>query len=639
MHMGPIFRHELIRIARRRSHYAMRALLGLALLYVVWTFDPSGPAFLRSVPMRTGGGGTLPLQNATRLADLVFLDLAWIQGLAILLLVPGLTAGSIAEEDQSGTMHDLLASPLSSAAIVIGKLAARLFHVGIALAVGLVLVLPLALLRVLDAAIVAHAYAMLFTLAFFVGSLSLLVSVVGTRPRAAVSAAYVLVGGWLLLPIWLRRLVAGFKGPLAWISTVNNQVLMTLPWEAAGALWWIGWATLNGDRIGVGFAWSRLSTTFPQVVGMQLAVSVLCLLLAVLLLRPLRLGWRKRGRGHRWIQAAHSPVRTAIGDDPMRWKERCTAWHPQSRIARLLAILLGALVLVPLIGPTSSALHEQWESLHGDGSRIWARWSLNESLRNISAGLYILGLAAIAARAATSVTEERERGTWTSLATTMVTGREIVRAKIAGAVWGIRSMIVLFLLLWSIGMTVGSVHPVGAIAAAASLAVFAWYAAAVGVFCSSVAGTSERALVATFSVLLASNAFALMFVPLDLIGALGGSRQALFMAGVSPFVEWFALVSPIEIQQYLGGWPWEGRIELPFGVWSTRLRLEPGLIRTYMISLALHAIGALVAGRVAIVALDAARGEFPRPLEFLKHRPRNVRASDELKVLPVDLTT
>lgn len=612
---GPIFRHEVIRLARRRSHYVMRSLLGLTLLYVAWPFTSSGLRFLDFASTR-GGEATFRPQYAARLADLLFLNLAWVQGLAILLLVPGMVAGSVAEEDRSGTMSGLLTSPISSAAIVIGKLGARLLHVGAALAVGLVLVLPLALLGVLDAGIVGCTYAMLIALACFVGSLAILVSVVVTRPRAAISAAYTLVAGWLLIPVWLGRFVGGFKGLLAWI---------TLPWEAAESLWWVGRAKLGGDLTGLGLAWSQLSRTFPRAVGMQLAGSALGLLLAIVLLRPLRLGVRRREHGLWRLRAAHSPARPAIGDDPMFWKEWCAAGHPRSRIARLLAIVPGALFLVPLIEPTTIAFLEHWESWQGDPTRIWARWTLNVSLRHANAGLYVVGLVAIAARAATSVTGEREFGTWTSLATTLITNREIMRAKIAGALWGTRWMSIPFLALWSIGLLAGAVHPAGVAAAAAGLLVFAWYAAAVGVLCSIVAGGSERALVATFLVLLASNLFPLLFVPLDLIGPLGGSRAGFFMAGVSPFVEWFALASPIEIHEYLGGWPWDARITLPFGIWSTRLLLHPGLIATFAISLAVYSLAALAAGRAAIGALDAVRGEFPRFLGFLRRRLSRVR--------------
>ena len=77
------------------------------------------------------------LRHLPWIADLLVLELVWTQGVAILLLVPGLVAGSIAEEDRRGTMRDLLGTPLSGGSIVLGKLAVRLVQVGAAMAIGL----------------------------------------------------------------------------------------------------------------------------------------------------------------------------------------------------------------------------------------------------------------------------------------------------------------------------------------------------------------------------------------------------------------------------------------------------------------------------------------------------------------------
>jgi hypothetical protein len=210
METNPIFRSEVIRAARRRLHYTMRAAVGLLPLSVAWTFYAHWD---RSAVM-AGGWEWLRLPgNRPLIAALVVLELLWAQGMAILLLVPGLVAGSIAEEDRRGTMLALLASPLSSGSIVLGKLAARLVQVGVVVAIGLPVVVPLALLGALDLAIVARAYAMLLALALFVGSLSLLVSIVVRRPRPALLWAYIAVGGWLLLPAWSAPLAAGAGGP------------------------------------------------------------------------------------------------------------------------------------------------------------------------------------------------------------------------------------------------------------------------------------------------------------------------------------------------------------------------------------------------------------------------------------------
>ena len=259
----------------------------------------------------------------------------------------------------------------------------------------------------------------------------------------------------------------------------------------------------------------------------------------------------------------------------------------------------------PLIEPATASFREWFASWRDDTASEWSRGNLNESLRQLDAGLYLIALVAVAAMAATSVTVERERGTWTSLMMTFVDGREVARAKVSGAIWAVRGLAIPFAILWGIGLATGSVHPLGVLAAAAGLVIFLRYGAALGVLFSTISPTSGQAVAATALVLFASNAVALLFVPLDLIGPLAGQWTALYLAGVSPFVEWIALVSPLEIRWSLAGHSWESAIGLPGGLWGTRILLVPGLIRTYLLSLVLHAIGAMAAIRAAAWAFDA----------------------------------
>jgi hypothetical protein len=102
--------------------------------------------------MRDGRERARILRHLPWIADLLVLELVWTQGVAILLVVRGLAAGSIAEEDRQGTMLALLASPLSSGSIILGKLAARLAQVALALATSLPVVDPRAMMGALDLA-------------------------------------------------------------------------------------------------------------------------------------------------------------------------------------------------------------------------------------------------------------------------------------------------------------------------------------------------------------------------------------------------------------------------------------------------------------------------------------------------------
>ena len=129
--LGPVMRYELITTSRRRRYYFLRAIYGLlllaqlSLLFRVWEFHASGGGHARADP---------------EFAEDAFIQFAGTQGLCLLLLIPALVAGIISDEYQRKTLHYLLASRLSSAEIVLGKLGARLVHVVAFVAVGLPIV-------------------------------------------------------------------------------------------------------------------------------------------------------------------------------------------------------------------------------------------------------------------------------------------------------------------------------------------------------------------------------------------------------------------------------------------------------------------------------------------------------------------
>ena len=411
MDSNPIFRFELIRTARQRRHYAMRVVLGLLLLYVAWMLY----AFWdQSAAMAGGRERSRIIRHLPRVADLVVLQLVWSQGVAILLVVPGLVAGSIAEEDRRGTMLALLASPMSSGSIVLGKLAARLAIVGVAVAIGLPVVVPLALLGALDPAVVALAYAMLIALALFVGSLSLLVSAVVRTARPAMLWSYIVVGSWLLLPAWFAPLAGRAGWPFSWLQALADGDPPEPP--------------ARGRQVPVAGPGGR--DLLPA--GRRMGVVGRLEDLAARRRDPARLLdglprpgfaappppaiWKRRGR-----EAASRPLRRDRPSATTRCSGRNgTPTRSLSRRAAGMAIaLFVVLVVCPLIEPATASFREWHASWWDDAAgRLGTR--LAEPVpAQLDAGLYLIGLAAVAAMAATSVTGERERGTWTSLAMTL----------------------------------------------------------------------------------------------------------------------------------------------------------------------------------------------------------------------------
>jgi len=151
-----------------------------------------------------------------------------------------------------------------------------------------------------------------------------------------------------------------------------------------------------------------------------------------------------------------------------------------------------------------------FENLGDNGLPVtWAfytrRFILLETLRLSVGWLSALVIVGVAGSAAGSVSSEHEGDTWSSLTATDLTGPEILRAKMAAAVWGVRGLVLATAALVFIGVACGSVHPIGVVAVAVSVVAFVAFAAAFGVWVSLQFRSTWRAQFMTISGLLLMN--------------------------------------------------------------------------------------------------------------------------------------
>ena len=115
--LGPVFRAELVRTPRRSRYYTLRVIYGLVLIFLLWANYQN----LLSIAERRGGDPLI-----TDYSDFALTTFTWfasVQLATILMLIPALFGGVIADEKQRKTMHYLMASRLSSGEIVLDKLA------------------------------------------------------------------------------------------------------------------------------------------------------------------------------------------------------------------------------------------------------------------------------------------------------------------------------------------------------------------------------------------------------------------------------------------------------------------------------------------------------------------------------------
>ena len=326
-------------------------------------------------------------------------------------------------------------------------------------AVGLPIVSLLMLYGGLNPVNIFYVYMGTATLVLFVSGFSILISILAKRPRDAVLATYGLGASGCSSRIELegisqisrraarlgeagQRCLAAFESQESLVDMRRSGTTTSMT-----QMWTPGWTSPIAASSG----------TSPPWRSSRRLCGVFFLVLAIAGLRPLRgSSLARRKAANRLVDAAPraiSPVRRLAGNrgsdakraaghpqqiapraatircsgksDSPAWEAASSGWAA-GRLALFFIVLLGCYlfdVAVPAFGDLidrkvaraelardqlGPAVHER---------RVWQCWHI----------------LPISAAAASSLTSEREQDTWTSLATTLLTPFEIIRAKQFGA--------------------------------------------------------------------------------------------------------------------------------------------------------------------------------------------------------------
>jgi len=632
MSPGPFLRRELITSVRRRTAFT----------------DRLGPAILSSALIACGvvawdwsGWDRASVAGARSFALTMFAAFVATQAAIGMMLIPTMVAPAIASERDRKTLDSLLATRISSAEVVLGAIGAGLLR----LANGMAGLLPLVVLMVflggVDSRLVLLAFAGLGSTAFALAALAVAVSVGERKASGAVSSAIVLAVTWIWVPAFLVFLLPRiWPGSAPWVAPVALPLLDSSPFGLAlnllglisrgplvGSTWkMIGYQTVAASGL-IFWAIARLRPASRAVHDAEGRAAIL---------RPLRARWR------------HRPP---CGDDPVLWHEIYPG-RPIGEIAliarrlyRLVGLGLFAYVASwfalpafaelfrrgygPVPGtPTPSEMNPVARVLIGKLLRLpygitpgQARFEFNVALRMATGIFDALYVLIVAGAAAECLVEERERDTWLGLIATPLTGREILRAKMLGAIWRTRGLATLMLALWTVGLLAGAVHPLGFLAALAGLVASAWLLAAAGI--SSSLRSRDR-----------NQATTRVLLPVLLLGCLGivpfllpGDAGVLMAAGTIPFQAWASLLSCEDVRAAIhsGDFSSFSAIGLQGGA-SIRV-----VLATWMISTAAQAVAAFLLTRSATRDFDAAigrptraRGDLAGAETFSSGRPRGI---------------
>ncbi len=390
---GPVFVYELITSSRRWQAFAIRSLfVGVLLIACLLAWNK-------------GGRAISTIQNLAQLAEGLFVAIASTQLAFIMFVAPAATAGSICIDRARGTLTHVLVTDLTSTEIVLGKLGSRLLPVLALIGCTLPVTALLTLLGGVDPEAVWGATIVSIGVAVLGCSLALVFSLFVGKTHEALMATFAVWAFWMLGENISANLL-----PDAVTSAIRSTDLLRTggPFVLMFKPYW---------RPG-----SAVASDFFLFLAGTIGLSALLAAYAILRLRPICAGDQKPGF---WARFRNRPKAIKVAPrlrsrlpapgldfNPVFWRE----WHRArpSRVARIILFLYVAI-----------AFCFSLVSIGSSGNNGFPAWTNG---LQVSVGLLLVSLSS-----ATSLAEERTRGSLDVLMTTPMSTRAIVVGKWLGA--------------------------------------------------------------------------------------------------------------------------------------------------------------------------------------------------------------
>lgn len=531
--LGPLYWHELRRLARRGTHLRLR--VGLAFLLLVGLLE----TYRRTFPytdlfaLLFGGAEDADQAQLSGFGETFLIAFLIVTQAAVLLLTPVYAGGAIADEKERGGLDFLLTTPLTRWELVAGKLAARLTFVLGVVAVGVPVLFLTLLFGGVDVGRVLAAFAVVGVTAVSVGGFAVMLSVVRHT---------------------LRDVLLWCYGTLAVVGVFGFCFGSCAPRLGAVSPVGVVWALVREWRDD----WSPLTDTTWAIVGLYAAVHLglagFFLLLAVNGVRrhlrdePPEYGtppWVTREPAvepepdagpppmpvdplpdwyrvpEREVFAGGEPPPDYVRgrnfvvpkltdeDDPLRWKERHFGGRLPLTEGRWVSMAVGcgatAFVFVLCAGLFVGAASEL-------ANRQWIDQPVNVVARVFLVAA-VLAVPVLGVRTAVSVTEERAKQTLLSLLTLPIAPRDILRAKVRAAVFRTRWLLFAVGGVFALGLCTGGLLPHAVFGAGVLFAGYAVFVAALGLWLSVRCATSVRAVLFFLAAVLGTHLLPVLVIP------------------------------------------------------------------------------------------------------------------------------
>ena len=509
--LGPLFRHELTRLARRAVQPKLRALFaGLLLVALLVTYLQMFPG-VNPLHVIFRLDQELSLEQASRFGERFLAAFLAVQLVVVVIATPVLAGGAIAEEKERRSLDFLLSSPLTSREIVLGKMAARIVFVGAVMMTGLPVLALTMFFGGVDGPTLLAGYAITALTVLSLGAYSLYLAVIHDTLRAVLVRAYGAVIGLSLVGACCGCFVLPlFASP---VSTLYI-LLAGLPavWVGGARLTHPGWLTLAYAMVHVPVAMyflvkavNRLRSPAPGPPDPRPLMPQYA---------PPRDDDLPPLSGRVRMEPGRPRLRSVPrleDDEPLGWKERWfgmriwpSAESPWAAVHASYSALAALFLFVVLIASTVEhvRLGKSLGDLYGPIARVAC--TVFQAALMLGAGVIAVG----------SVAGERQQQTLESLLTLPLDRSHILRAKARAAVRQVKPMLWLIAVFFLAGVVTGGVHPLSLLGV--PVVVVGWGALAVmlGMWLSVRCTNATRATGYLLSIFLALSLLPPLMAPL-----------------------------------------------------------------------------------------------------------------------------
>lgn len=496
---GPVFFYDLVRSSRRgeqaghRFLYALVLFCVLAAVYWSWFPDQTLEQLMRSQSMSKSA--------RARFASQFFASFIAAQFVVVLLITPLYTASAIAEQKERRTFDFVLVTDLTDREIILGTLGARLAKLLLLVMTGLPVLSLLEFLGGIDPGVVLATFVATCMLMASLGSLSILASVHARTALGAVVVSYVvslaffglstiipcLQGVHELFLVGKPRNWMPTQSPIGLImglivfSSLHGVVALVCCRNAIAAVRRVALEQAGGT--------GRVPEPEPSrgmPVGTNRSRGV-----------PSRVPPRGSGRTmarrdfdypslHYPRMDSQSRVdRPPVGADALLWKELYADGNQALAGLRQLhpGAALGALALLLFLVACFNA-----PQTHGGPGEYIQGW-----VRRLEIVLSCILLLIVALSASGRVSRERERRTLDNLLMLPVGVDDILFAKWLGSIWSVSRLWWLLGPIWALGLLTGALNLFAVPLLIAAIVVFAAFVACLGLWFSTVSGSTMRA--------------------------------------------------------------------------------------------------------------------------------------------------